>query len=481
MSTAEAWDKFADAVGEDSDTFTNTMVPAFQAFGIPIQDVGKYSNELAYTFNATGVTADQFATAINRAGPEIAATGATMDDLSAIMLILKERGYNSRNMMSELTTSIGNQADANMDGKVSFDEMLASMKITNDELSTTKSKISDSSKEYAGLAAGIRNDNIPMQEKYNNTMDNTILGAGNLTTPLTGAASLFTNLASTISGLAIPAMVLFPGKFAAVSASISSTLSGLSGSVSAAASGIGGSIAIGITGGIVAGLAGVWTLDKLGILKGLSDLGRQIESSPIGSTIMNSLKVVLAPLGSLGAGIIDIVRGDFDKIGPDMVKPFQQAGDAAKENIDRIKEAFSGIGSTAAGGVDALGGAVQRMIGSFAGMGSIAGYAGSAFAGIGGAFSGMAGQVQGVFSSMFSSIQGLIGSTAGGFYNAGANIITSMVNGIVAAAGGIVTAIGNALNRVRALFPFSPAKEGPLADTPNWGSWMSQGMEKAAP
>jgi len=118
MSTAEAWDKFADAVGEDSDTFTNTMVPAFQAFGIPIQDVGKYSNELAYTFNATGVTADQFATAINRAGPEIAATGATMDDLSAIMLILKERGYNSRNMMSELTTSIGNQADANMDGKV---------------------------------------------------------------------------------------------------------------------------------------------------------------------------------------------------------------------------------------------------------------------------------------------------------------------------------------------------------------------------
>ena len=82
---------------------------------------------------------------------------------------------------------------------------------------------------------------------------------------------------------------------------------------------------------------------------------------------------------------------------------------------------------------------------------------------------------------MFSSILGLIQSTASGFYNAGMNIITSIVNGIVAAAGGIVNAIGAALNQVRALFPFSPAKEGPLAETPNWGTWMSQGMEAAGP
>jgi hypothetical protein len=114
-------------------------------------------------------------------------------------------------------------------------------------------------------------------------------------------------------------------------------------------------------------------------------------------------------------------------------------------------------------------------------MGSIAGYASRAFSGIGSAFSGMAGQVRGVFSQMFNAILGLINSTRAGFVNAGKNIITSIVNGIVAAAGGIVNAIGAALNKVRALFPFSPAKEGPLADTPNWGTWMSSGMEKAGP
>jgi hypothetical protein len=116
-----------------------------------------------------------------------------------------------------------------------------------------------------------------------------------------------------------------------------------------------------VVGGAVLGLAGVWTLDKLGILKGLSDLGNQINASPIGSVIMDALKVVLAPIGSIGAAILDIVRGDFDKVGKDMVAPFEQAGEAAQRNVDRIKTAFSGIGGAATSGVQSLGNAVQSM------------------------------------------------------------------------------------------------------------------------
>ena len=267
--------------------------------------------------------------------------------------------------------------------------------------------------------------------------------------------------------------------------SISTSLSGLglsaSGAATSAGTAIGGSITAGIGIGIAAGLAGVWVLLKTGIMQGISDLGRSIESSPVGGMIMDALKVLLAPIGSLGAGIIALVQGDFERIPEVMAEPFKQAGDVIGENIKLIKDGFSGIGTTVAGGVNQLGGAVQSMIQSFSGMGSIAGYASRAFSGIGSAFSGMAGQVRGVFSQMFNAILGLINSTRAGFVNAGKNIITSIVNGIVAAAGGIVNAIGAALNKVRALFPFSPAKEGPLAETPNWGTWATQGMEKAAP
>ena len=244
---------------------------------------------------------------------------------------------------------------------------------------------------------------------------------------------------------------------------------------------IGGSLAAGVGIGAVAGLAGVWVLLKTGVLDAISGIGRAIESSPLGSVVMDALKIILAPIGSLGAGIIALVQGDFARIPEVMIAPFEQAGEAIGRNIDRIRDAFSGIGTVVTGGVQALGGAVNSMVQSFAGMGSIGGYASAAFGNIGGAFNAMAGQVRGVFSQMFSGILGLIQSTAGGFYNAGMNIITSIVNGIVAAAGGIVTAIANALSAVRALFPFSPAKEGPLAETPNWGTWMSAGMESAAP
>jgi len=249
------------------------------------------------------------------------------------------------------------------------------------------------------------------------------------------------------------------GALASIPGAISGLLAGMSTDIAAGGMAAGGSLAAAIGAGAVLGLAGVWVLLKTGILSGISDLGRSIESSPIGSVIMDALKIVLAPIGSIGAAIIALVQGDFARIPELMVQPFQQAGEA----------------------VGRLGASVVGLVRSFSGIGAIAGYAGSAFAGIGGAFNAMAGQVQGVFSQMFSAIRGMIGSVAGGFYNAGANIITSMVNGIVAAAGGIVTAIANALNRVRALFPFSPAKEGPLAETPNWGTWMSQGMEKAGP
>lgn len=197
---------------------------------------------------------------------------------------------------------------------------------------------------------------------------------------------------------------------------------------------------------------------------------------------MDALKVVLAPIGSIGAAIIDIVRGDFDKVGKDMVAPFEQAGEAAQRNVDRIKTAFSGIGGAATSGVQSLGNAVQSMVNSFSGIGSIAGYASSAFSGIGSAFSGMAGQVRGIFSQMVGAIQNVISSTASGFYAAGHNMITWMVNGIMAAADGIIRAIGSVLDKVHAMISFrSPAKEGPLSEEIDWAAYLTSGMEKAAP
>ena len=457
VNTASSFDLLSHAVNVDADILTAQMVPAFKAMGISIQDVGQYSDVLAFTMNATGVRVEDFTMAVKRAGPELASAGVGMNDLAAIMVILKDRGYEGRNMMSELTTATGMSSDANKDGKVSLDEMLAAMKISNTELVTTKARVEDSSKGYAAQAAQIRESNIPIQTQYNNAIDNTVLGLGGLTSPLTSAASLFGSFASTISGLAIPAMILFPAQVAALGTSITAGLGSLGGVLSAAGTALAGSLVAAVGAGILLGLGGVWVLMKTGILDAISSLGNWIKSSPIGSTIMDALKIVLWPIGSLGAGIIELVKGNLSGIGPAMLQPLGQAADAVRNFVNSITGMFSNFGSGFSGVV----GIVQGL-----------------FSGIAGAFYGMAGQIQGVFSQMMNALMGLINSTAGGFRAAGMNIITSMVNGIVAAAGGIVTAIGNTLQQVRALFPFSPAKEGPLAQVPNWSAYMTEPIAK---
>ena len=83
--------------------------------------------------------------------------------------------------------------------------------------------------------------------------------------------------------------------------------------------------------GIVLGLAGVWVLMKTGILQGIADLGKWFGSVMPG-WVTDVLRIIAAPLGSLGAGIISLVSGDFGKIFDNMMKPFTMAS----ESLNRL-------------------------------------------------------------------------------------------------------------------------------------------------
>lgn len=88
-----------------------------------------------------------------------------------------------------------------------------------------------------------------------------------------------------------------------------------------------GSFIAAFTAGIALGLAGVWVLMKTGILQGIADLGVWF-SSVVPGWVTDILRILAAPLGSLGAGIISLVSGDFGKIFDNMMKPFSMAGDS---------------------------------------------------------------------------------------------------------------------------------------------------------
>lgn len=518
-SAAEITKVFANAVGvgkyEMNDFMSEIMknMGVAAQLGISLSDLAAYNVALQSSFTNAEEAGTSFnrmliqltdpktVETLNKMGVAVTDNNGKFRDLTDIMADLDvalSGVQNDAERMAIVTDLFGTYGQRAALALMRQKEELPGLK---DEMSSLNLKVDQVNTKLQGTSQQLEiaeNKTIAAKIAFGEAMAPAMILTADATSALADALSSLPAPLQTVAGLgiyagqslaaigpALMAIAAFKGSIVGALGSISGALSGLatsaSGLATSAGTAIGGSLAAGVGIGAVAGLAGVWILLKTGVLDAISGIGRAIESSPLGSVIMDALKIVLAPIGSLGAGIIALVQGDFARIPEVMIAPFEQAGEAITRNIERIQFAFSGIGTVVTGGVQALGGAVNSMVQSFAGMGAIGGYASAAFGNIGGAFNAMAGQVRGVFSQMFSSILGLIQSTAAGFYNAGQNIITSIVNGIVAAAGGIVTAIGNALNAVRSLFPFSPAKEGPLAETPNWGTWMSAGMESAAP
>jgi phage-related protein len=57
-------------------------------------------------------------------------------------------------------------------------------------------------------------------------------------------------------------------------------------------------------------------------------------------------------------------------------------------------------------------------------------------------------------------------------YRAGQNVMNNLVSGIRSKISSAVSAVRSAASRIRNYFPFSPAKEGPLKDIPNWDAHL---------
>lgn len=139
---------------------------------------------------------------------------------------------------------------------------------------------------------------------------------GALPAPIQGAIGIIALLASSIVTLLSSAAVvdtIFGTEFAA---KLVSVLQGIGSSVAS-------SLLVGVAAGIGVGLTAVWILDKLGILNALDQAGRDLEKQV--PTIFNLLKILTYPLGGLGVVVIDIVRGQFDRIIPDLQRIFKDA------------------------------------------------------------------------------------------------------------------------------------------------------------
>jgi len=365
----------------------------------------------------------------------LSATGGDVDKMSALQTIFGTEGIRAAMVLV-------NQKDKLKETSAQMDDSSYKEQAFNTVVESTGSKLEIATNKMEAAKIQLGEGMAPATIIAADAMGLLAGVISGLPEPLQGVAGMalyaaqgFAALGPALMGLAALKGLGLGGIFTSIGTAISGLGTTITTTLVAAISSVPGMLAA----GIALGLAGAWVLLETGVLDWLSGIGRMIEESDLGNLIMDILQIVLAPVGSLGNLIIDIVSGNWDlsQIVTDMASPFE----TAINNIESI-------------------------------MGRIPGALGSAFSDITTAFSALGGSVQQAFTSLFTGISDFIVGLAQGFVSAGYNIIMFIVQGMQSAAGAVGSAISGILGIIGQYIPHSPAETGPLSQLPNFQAYF---------
>jgi hypothetical protein len=152
-------DALADATGNTTDATTEMMIPALNAFNIPLTDVGKHTDSLTYMMKNSTLGLEDFSAAMKRMAPNIQASGMSMDEVITVLMTLESKGIKGRAALTLLQAGFTAMEKATVDGTDKTAAFNAALGITTEELSKNEvnsAKLEGTTKKYMDVAnAGI--------------------------------------------------------------------------------------------------------------------------------------------------------------------------------------------------------------------------------------------------------------------------------------------------------------------------------------
>lgn len=201
-ATANAFDNLADATGYEASEVATNLIPAFNAFGIPLQNAGQYTDQLTYLMRNTTITMGDFSSTIDKLAPEMDTLGLTMDQTVAILKALSDKGIQgaaaTREFRSAVTAAEGDQK-----------KLLEALGLTVDELKPYQTEIANS----AGLTdkfSAAANTNVSLLDKVKHEWSELQVKIGDALEPMELTFGAMTAIGSIMTGLA-PIMTMFSG------------------------------------------------------------------------------------------------------------------------------------------------------------------------------------------------------------------------------------------------------------------------------
>lgn len=148
QSIAKSMDTLGDATGNSAATVTSALIPALNAFDIPLSKVGEHMDGLTYLTKNSTIDLTDFTGTISVLGPKLNDLGLSLEDSEAIMLALSKAGYQG-------TAATRLFRSAVTDSKGDVDALYTSLGLTKDTVEGYKTSIegaTGSTEQYAAAA-----------------------------------------------------------------------------------------------------------------------------------------------------------------------------------------------------------------------------------------------------------------------------------------------------------------------------------------
>ncbi len=333
--TASAFDTLADATGQNADTLTDQMVPAFKALGIPLEEAPGQVDGLATMFRKSNVDIGEFSKIMTKVGPDLGEMGVGLEDVEAIMMSFADRGIQGREATSRFAEAVAASGG-------STDGLYKALGMTAEEVAKYSGELKNSEGAAARFAEA-QNSSFGVMDQLGFELEKVKQSLGDTLKPFEGVATAALAVGPAMAGVSSAAGLLG-------SETAKNLIPGL-GKASEALSGGGG---------------------LMGALKGAGAGLLTFATGPIGIAIL--------AIAAIGAGIL-LLDSKFHFIEPTLKwfgEIFAGIGDFLGKTFGPILDGVIGYIGELFGVMDTGKGPIEDILGAFKGLGEWIGKTGAA-------------------------------------------------------------------------------------------------------
>ena len=183
---ATAFDTLGDAIGVPASEVTRSLIPAFNAFGVPLEDAAKHTDTFTHLMRNTTVELSDFSSMLNYLAADLGTMDISMTQSVAVMEALADKGIQGSAATREFRTAVsGAEGD--------IDLFYSALGLTAEEVAVYTDNV-EAADGMTQQFADAQNEQYTTMDKLKHALSEATLGYGSMLEPVEALGPVMTTL-----------------------------------------------------------------------------------------------------------------------------------------------------------------------------------------------------------------------------------------------------------------------------------------------